>query len=197
MFAVVKTGGKQYKVAVDDVIKVEKLSGDAGATVTLDEVLMVGDDKDLKVGSPTLSGVAVSAEIVEQTRGTKIIVFKKNRRQNYRRKRGHRQDLTVLKITGIGAGAKKAAPKKTEEKPAVKTEEAKPAAKAEPKTEAAPAKKAPAKKAEETKAAPKKAAPKKAASTTKAAAEKKPAAKKPAAKKPAAKKPAAKKAEEK
>lgn len=182
MFAVVKTGGKQYKVAVDDVIKVEKLAGDAGATITLDEVLMVGDDKGLKVGSPTVSGVAVSAEILEQGRGDKIIVFKKKRRHNYRRKRGHRQDLTVLKITGIGAGAKKAAPKKAEE--------AKPAAKAEPK--AAPAKKAaaakpaakkaPAKKAEEAKAAPKKAAPKKAAS---------------AAKKPAVKKPAAKKAEEK
>ncbi|RMF08329.1 MAG: 50S ribosomal protein L21 [Alphaproteobacteria bacterium] len=191
MFAVVKTGGKQYKVAVDDVIKVEKLAGDAGSTVTLDEVLMVGDDKGLKVGTPTVSGVVVSAEILEQGRGDKVIVFKKKRRHNYRRKRGHRQELTTLKITGIGDGTRKAA--------------AKPAPKAA--TPKAAAENTSEKKVEETKAAPKKAAPqksapKKAASTAKKATEKKTAAKKPAANKPAAKKPAAKtsatrKAEEK
>jgi large subunit ribosomal protein L21 len=100
MFAVIKTGGKQYKVAKDDVIVVEKLPGEAGSTVTLDEVLMVGD----KIGAPVVAGAAVTATVVEQTRGEKIIVFKKKRRQTYRRKNGHRQDLTVLRITDI-AGA--------------------------------------------------------------------------------------------
>jgi large subunit ribosomal protein L21 len=97
MFAVIKTGGKQYKVAPNDVILVEKLPGLAGDTVTLDQVLMVGD----KVGAPIVAGASVTATLVEQTRGEKIIVFKKKRRQNYRRKKGHRQDLTVLRITGI------------------------------------------------------------------------------------------------
>ena len=97
MFAVIKTGGKQYKVAPNDVILVEKLPGQAGDTVTLDQVLMVGD----KVGAPIVAGASVTATLVEQTRGEKIIVFKKKRRQNYRRKKGHRQDLTVLRITGI------------------------------------------------------------------------------------------------
>ena len=100
MFAVIKTGGKQYKVAMDDVIVVEKLPGEAGSTITLDEVLMVGD----KIGAPRVDGAAVTATVVEQTRGDKIIVFKKKRRQTYRRKNGHRQDLTVLRITDI-AGA--------------------------------------------------------------------------------------------
>ena len=97
MFAVIQTGGKQYKVAPNDVILVEKLPGLAGDTVTLDQVLMVGD----KVGAPLVAGASVTATLVEQTRGEKIIVFKKKRRQNYRRKKGHRQDLTVLRITGI------------------------------------------------------------------------------------------------
>lgn len=100
MFAVIKTGGKQYKVAMDDVIVVEKLPGEAGSTITLDEVLMVGD----KIGAPVVAGAAVTATVVEQTRGDKIIIFKKKRRQTYRRKNGHRQDLTVLRITDI-AGA--------------------------------------------------------------------------------------------
>ena len=100
MFAVIKTGGKQYKVAENDVIRVEKLPGQAGDTVTLDQVLMIDD----AVGAPLLAGASVTATVVEQTRGDKIIVFKKKRRQNYRRKKGHRQDLTVLRITGI-AGA--------------------------------------------------------------------------------------------
>ncbi|MBF0304819.1 MAG: 50S ribosomal protein L21 [Alphaproteobacteria bacterium] len=100
MFAVIKTGGKQYKVAKDDVILVEKLPAEAGATVTLDQVLMVGE----KIGAPLVDGASVTATVVEQTRGEKLIVFKKKRRQNYRRKTGHRQDLTVLRITDI-AGA--------------------------------------------------------------------------------------------
>ena len=156
MFAVIKTGAKQYKVAVGDVIKVEKLDGEAGGTISLDHVLMVGDDNGVTVGTPTVAGTVVTAEILEQARAAKIIVFKKKRRQGYRRKAGHRQEQTVLRVTEIGkAAAKKAAPKKA----AAKTEE--------PKVEA---KKAPAKKA-----APKKAAPKKAAA-------KKPAAKKTATK---------------
>jgi large subunit ribosomal protein L21 len=97
MFAVIKTGGKQYRVAKDDVILVEKLDGEAGSSVTLDQVLMVGD----KIGSPVVDGASVTATVVEQTRGDKIIVFKKKRRQNYRRKNGHRQHLTVLRITDI------------------------------------------------------------------------------------------------
>lgn len=100
MFAVIKTGGKQYKVAMDDVITVEKLVGAPGDAITLDQVLMVGD----KIGAPVVAGAAVTATVVEQTRGEKIIIFKKKRRQNYRRKNGHRQDLTVLRITDI-AGA--------------------------------------------------------------------------------------------
>ena len=113
MFAVIKTGGKQYKVAAGDVIKVEKLVGDAGDTVTLGDVLMVGDGKTNTVGSPLVEGAAVTAELLEQTRGDKVVIFKKKRRHNYRRKKGHRQDLTVLRITDVaGGGAKKAAAKK-------------------------------------------------------------------------------------
>lgn len=122
MYAVIKTGGKQYKVAKDDVLTVEKLSANAGDSVSLDEVLMVGGEGDLKVGSPTVSGASVKAEVLEQTRGDKIIVFKKNRRKHYRRKNGHRQELSRIRVTDIvSAGkAKKAAPKKAA---AEKTEE--------------------------------------------------------------------------
>lgn len=105
MFAVIRTGGKQYKVANGDVIRVEKLEGDAGASITLDDVLMVSDGGSTTVGSPTVAGASVTAEVVAQDRGPKIIVFKKKRRQNYRRKNGHRQDLTVLRITGISGAA--------------------------------------------------------------------------------------------
>ena len=101
MFAVVKTGGKQYRVAADDVIRVEKLGGDAGEKLDLTDILMVGDDAGVTVGSPIVDGAKVTAEIVEQTRGDKVIIFKKKRRHNYRRKRGHRQDLTVLRILDI------------------------------------------------------------------------------------------------
>jgi len=173
MFAVIKTGGKQYRVANNDVILVEKLAGNAGDEISLDHVLMVGEGDKVTVGTPVVEGAAVKASIIDQTRGDKIIVFKKKRRQNYRRKAGHRQDLTALRILDVAAkaGAKKAAAKKTAPKKAEETAEA-----AEAKT---PAKKAPAKKA----------APKA------AAADKAPAKKAPA-KKAAAKKPAAKKTEE-
>ncbi len=150
MFAVVKTGAKQYKVAAGDVIKVEKLDGEAGSKVTLDHVLMTGDDKGVTVGTPTVSGTVVTAEILEQGRAAKIIIFKKKRRQNYRRKNGHRQSLTVLRILEIGKAAAKAAPKKA----AAKKAEAKPAAEK---------KAAPKKPAAEKKAAPKKPAAKKTA----------------------------------
>ena len=98
MYAVVRTGGKQYRVAADDQITVEKLAGEAGETVTLSEVLMVGEGADVKLGT----GVTVTAEIVDQKKGDKVVVFKKKRRHNYRRKLGHRQQLTVLKIKAIG-----------------------------------------------------------------------------------------------
>jgi large subunit ribosomal protein L21 len=105
MFAVIRTGGKQYRVATNEVIEVEKLAGDPGATVTLGDVLMVGgDDTEPRTGTPMLAGASVTAEVVEQTRADKIIIFKKKRRHNYRRKNGHRQHLTVLRITGISAG---------------------------------------------------------------------------------------------
>ena len=103
MFAVVKTGGKQYKVAEGDVVQVEKLPGEANATVDLAEVLMVCDNGKVTAGAPFVKGASVSAEIVAQKRSAKLIVFKKKRRQNYRRRNNHRQDFTVLKITGIKA----------------------------------------------------------------------------------------------
>ncbi|WP_237152831.1 50S ribosomal protein L21 [Oryzibacter oryziterrae] len=103
MFAVIKTGGKQYKVAVDDTFEIEKLEVETGTTVTFDEVLAVGGEAGLTLGAPTVAGATVTAEVVEQTRGPKVISFKKRRRQNSKRKRGHRQLLTVVKITGINA----------------------------------------------------------------------------------------------
>jgi large subunit ribosomal protein L21 len=104
MFAVIRTGGKQYKVAAGDVIAVEKLAGEAGATIELGDVLMIGDGATVSTGTPLLPGASVSAELVEQRRADKIIVFKKKRRHNYRRKNGHRQYQTVLRITEIHAG---------------------------------------------------------------------------------------------
>ncbi len=124
MYAVVKTGGKQYRVAKDDVITIEKLSADAGDTVTLDKVLMIGDGDNVTIGAPFIDGAAVAGEIVEQKRDKKIVVFKKRRRQNYRRKKGHRQHITLMRVTDIiASGAKPAAA----------------AAKPAPKKEAAPA----------------------------------------------------------
>ena len=102
MYAVIKTGGKQYRVKKDDILRVELLDAKKGDTVTLSEVLMVGGtDGKAKFGSPLISGASVSAEVLDQIRDDKVIVFKKKRRQNYRRKNGHRQNLLVLKITGI------------------------------------------------------------------------------------------------
>jgi len=105
MFAVIRTGGKQYKVAKDDVIAVEKLSGEPGATIELGEVLMLGDGATVSAGAPLVSGASVSATLIEQRRADKIIVFKKKRRHNYRRKNGHRQHQTVLRIDEIHAGS--------------------------------------------------------------------------------------------
>src|SRR5580658_6558157 len=104
MFAIVRTGGKQYRVVVDGLVTVEKLAAEPGASVTLDEVLMVADGEATRTGAPTLAGAAVTAEVVSQSRDDTIIIFKKKRRHNYRRKNGHRQAHTVLRITGISAG---------------------------------------------------------------------------------------------
>ncbi|MHA7871918.1 MAG: 50S ribosomal protein L21 [Hyphococcus sp.] len=126
MYAVVKTGGKQYRVSKDDILKVERLPGEAGEVITLNDVLMVGEGKDVTLGEPKVAGAAVAAEILEQGRGPKITVFKKRRRQNYRRKKGHRQLLTVLKVTEILTDGAKP-------KPAAKKAAKKAAPKAEPK----------------------------------------------------------------
>jgi large subunit ribosomal protein L21 len=118
MFAVLKTGGKQYRVAANDVITIEKLEIEAGQPVSFDNVLLLTSDAGTQVGAPYLSGVSVSGEVVEQTRGKKVIAFKKRRRQNSKRKRGHRQDLTIVRITEILMGGAKpsARPAKTETK---------------------------------------------------------------------------------
>jgi large subunit ribosomal protein L21 len=99
MFAVVRTGGKQYRVAAGDKIVVEKLAGDAGDTVTLDDILLAGEGSEIKDSK----GLTVSAEIIAQAKSDKVIVFKKRRRHNYRRRNGHRQQLTILRIVSIGA----------------------------------------------------------------------------------------------
>jgi large subunit ribosomal protein L21 len=103
MYAVIKTGGKQYRVAHGDVITVERLAGEVGQTIDFGDVLMVGgaDDRDVQIGSPLIAGAKVTAEVLEQAKAPKIIVFKKRRRKNYRRTRGHRQLQTVLRIRDI------------------------------------------------------------------------------------------------
>ncbi len=140
MFAVVKTGGKQYRVVAEDILKVEKLAGEAGDFVELSDVLMVGEGGNMTVGAPLVEGAMVSAEIVEQGRTRKIIAFKKRRRQNSRRTIGHRQHLTTLRIAEILTDgkkpSKKAAPKKAAPAKEVKAEETKAEA---PKAEAKPA----------------------------------------------------------
>jgi large subunit ribosomal protein L21 len=182
MFAVIKTGGKQYKVAPNDILRVEKLAGEPGETLALSSVLMLENEAGLQVGAPLVEGACVAAEVVEQTRGPKIIVFKKQRRKYHRKRNGHRQDLTVLRVTEILTDGKQPTP--TKAKPAVaKTPAQKPTAKkkAGPAKAAAPkkaAKKTVARKAPAKKAAPKKAAAKKA--PAKKAAPKKAAAKKSA-----------------
>ncbi|PRD43816.1 50S ribosomal protein L21 [Phyllobacterium phragmitis] len=159
MFAVIKTGGKQYRVAANDLLKVEKVTGVAGDIVEFGEVLMVGEGASATVGVPVVEGALVTAEVVEQGRARKVIAFKKRRRQNSKRTRGHRQELTTVRISEILTGGAKPS-KKAAAKPAAKA--AKPAAEKE---EAVTAKAA-----EATEAAPKaKAAPKKAAAKAKSA----------------------------
>jgi len=151
MFAVIRTGGKQYRVAAEDVIKVEKVKGDPGEIVQFGEVLVVGGD-DVTLGVPTIAGASVAAEVLEQGRGAKVIAFKKRRRKNSRRKRGHRQEFTLLRVTEIltdGAKPTVTARPKPEPKPKpVVTEPAddEPAESAAPKAKAA--KKPAAKKAD-------------------------------------------------
>lgn len=136
MFAIVRTGGKQYRVAAGDKIAVEKLSGEAGDKISLGDILLAGDGETAQ----DVNGLTVSAEIIAQERGEKVIVFKKRRRHNYRRKQGHRQSLTLLRILAVGKEEKKAAAPKAE-----KAADAAPAAEAAPQKAAAP-KKAAAKK---------------------------------------------------
>jgi large subunit ribosomal protein L21 len=102
-YAVIKTGGKQYRVQADDVIEIERTGAEAGSAIEFKDVLMVGGDAGAKIGTPVLAGASVKAEVVELTRGPKVIAFKKRRRKNSRRKRGHRQDLMTVKITSISA----------------------------------------------------------------------------------------------
>jgi large subunit ribosomal protein L21 len=118
MYAIIKTGGKQYRVAPDDTLEVERLPGNAGDTVELAEVLMIAGDDGIEVGAPFVAGATVSAELVAQTRGDKIIIFKKRRRKHYRRRQGHRQDLTLLKVTAINAAGARKPTKKAAAKPA-------------------------------------------------------------------------------
>ncbi|WP_132313107.1 50S ribosomal protein L21 [Martelella mediterranea] len=104
MFAVIKTGGKQYRVNAEDTLRIEKLDAEAGAAVEFSDVLVVGEGADAKIGAPFVEGAVVKGEVVEQKRGRKVIAFKKRRRQNSKRSRGHRQHYTVVKITDIVAG---------------------------------------------------------------------------------------------
>jgi large subunit ribosomal protein L21 len=156
MFAVIKTGGKQYKVAAEDVITIEKVKGEPGDLVEFAEVLMVGGDA-VTVGTPTVAGASVAGEVVEQTRAAKVIAFKKRRRKNSRRKRGHRQELSVIRITEILTDGRKPTPRErpaaaapVEAAPAGEAAPAEPSAAAEaaaaPEASATPAKK-PAKRA--------------------------------------------------
>ena len=116
MYAVIKTGGKQYKVSKDDVISVEKLSDDAGKKIKLNEVLIISDKGKPIVGDPLIKGASVEAEIMDHSRAAKITVFKKKRRHNYRRKQGHKQNITNLKILSINASQGKTKASDTEEK---------------------------------------------------------------------------------
>jgi large subunit ribosomal protein L21 len=153
MFAVVRTGGKQYRVAAGDKIVVEKIPGEAGDSVELGDVLLAGEGAELR----STDGLIVAAEIIAQARGEKVTVFKKRRRHNYRRKKGHRQQHTILKIISIGGkGAKKAT------KAATPAEEAAPAEAKPAKAAAAPAAEAPAKKSRAKKDDSEAPAPKKA-----------------------------------
>jgi large subunit ribosomal protein L21 len=140
MFAVIKTGGKQYRVAAEDVLKVEKLAGNAGDMVEFTSVLAVGEGEGAAIGAPLVDGAMVTAEIVEQGRGAKVLSFKKRRRQNSRRIRGHRQLLTTVRISEILTGGAKPSKKAAAKKEAPKTEKAEAKAGAPKKEEAAPKK---------------------------------------------------------
>ena len=150
MYAVVKTGGKQYRVAKDDVLTVEKLNGEAGAVVELKEVLAMDDGKGLKIGTPMVDGARVAATVLEQKKSDKVVIFKKKRRKNYRRTKGHRQQVTVIRISDILAKGQKAAAAKAASDAVAPTKKApanaktKGPAKAKAKAKTA-AKKAPAK----------------------------------------------------
>ncbi len=128
MYAVIKTGGKQYRVAADDKLQIEKLPGEAGDIVEFTDVLMVASDGSVDVGAPFVAGATVAAEIIGQVRGPKIIIFKKHRRKHFRRKNGHRQDLTSVKITEILTGGAKPSKKAAAKPKAEKTAEAAPLA---------------------------------------------------------------------
>jgi large subunit ribosomal protein L21 len=157
MFAVIRTGGKQYRVAAEDVIKVEKVKGDPGEIVQFGEVLVVGGD-DVTLGEPTIAGASVAGEVLEQGRGAKVIAFKKRRRKNSRRKRGHRQEFTLVRITEIltdGAKPTVEARKRPEPKPAPVDTDADGDEGAKPKTKAKSAAKAKAAKKPAAKAAKK------------------------------------------
>jgi len=105
MFAVIKTGGKQYRVHAGDMLKIEKIAGNAGDVIELRDVLIVGNESDIKIGDPVVGGAVVTAELVGQDRARKVIAFKKRRRQNSKRSRGHRQELTSIRIREISPGA--------------------------------------------------------------------------------------------
>ena len=157
MFAVIRTGGKQYRVAPNDIIEIERIAGEPGDIIELGEVLLLGGGEGSpKAGTPAISGALVAAEVVEQKRGDKIIVFKKKRRKNYRRKNGHRQLLTLLRITEILTDGQKPSKAKAAPRPEPKKVEKKAADTAKPaklakKTEAKAAAKAMAKPATKTK----------------------------------------------
>jgi large subunit ribosomal protein L21 len=123
MYAVIRTGGKQYRVAPNDVLEVERISGDVGSKLQFDVLLLGGGEGEPQIGAPLVAGALVAAEVVDHHRGEKIIIFKKKRRQNYRRKKGHRQELTTIRITDILANGEK--PKKEAK---AKSAEPKPAA---------------------------------------------------------------------
>jgi large subunit ribosomal protein L21 len=157
MFAVIKTGGKQYRVAAEDVLQIEKVKGDPGEIIQFGEVLLLGGD-EVKLGAPTIAGASVAAEVLEQGRGPKVIAFKKRRRKNSRRKRGHRQEFTLVRVTEIltdGAKPTKTAAPKSAKPKAVKPKSAEPES-AEP--ESAEPKSAKAKSAKPKAAKPKRAA---------------------------------------
>jgi len=128
-YAVLKSGGKQYKVSAGDVILVEKILGDSGTKITFNDIVMMGEGSQIHIEEAELKSASVAGEVIEQTRGPKLIIFKKKRRQNYRRKKGHKQDLTVIRIKSIdlkqAALAKTVEAKKVETKTAVKKNSAK------------------------------------------------------------------------